>query len=350
MRTSSRTGFSRPWPADAHAACAIVASSTGAQSAERLSTRDLQPGEALVRFGRGVVDGLDLAAAAAGERHGAVLGRSAVGHVEKVGGAGVSPLARKRAVVSPIMACGGCERCGAGLAAQCLARRVHGFGGVDGCFADHFIVPAQNLIPAPEHVDDDTAAFASLVASALHASHQVPLHAKSFVTVLGDGRLGMILAQVLRRSVQTVRLVGRHPEKLSLAERWSVKHRLVDDIGRRGDQDVVFDCTGEPEGLGLAIELVRPRGVIVAKTILPGAGPALAPESIQSLVHNEVMLMGSGLGALGGNGLLREALEVLRRHEVDVVSLISRRMSLKDGSAAFRAAAQPGALGILLAP
>ena len=123
-----------------------------------------------------------------------------------------------------------------------------------------------------------------------------------------------------------------------MCEKWGVKHRHVDDVGRRRDQDIVVDCTGDARGLELAMELVRPRGKLVLKSLTPGApAPDLTP-----IVVNEIEVIGSYAGPV------REAVAVLARGEIDVVSLISKRMTLEDGAALFPATEQAGALKVLV--
>jgi threonine dehydrogenase-like Zn-dependent dehydrogenase len=139
-----------------------------------------------------------------------------------------------------------------------------------------------------------------------------------------------------------VRVIGRYSQKLAICEKWGVKHRHADDIGRRADQDIVVECTGSPDGFALAARLVRPRGTIVLKTLHADWDRRQIGADLTPLVMNEINVIGSAHGPLG------EALGVLQRHEVDVVSLIGRRMSLGDGVAILKAAAQPGALKVLV--
>ncbi len=296
-----------------------------------------------IRLLRGLIDGLDLAAGRGAMAHEGILGRCAVGLASGCGPGGSGG----RVVVSPSISCGKCSACRGGLSAHCASQRLLGLGGTPGCFAERFAAPRANLCAVPKEVDDDAAAFAVLAAAALHAAQRAAVHRDAMVTVLGDGRLGLILAQVLRPRVERVRVVGRYSEKLSLAERWGVKHRHVDDIGLRNDQDVVFECTGSRAGLGLALQMVRPRGTIVLKTLAAASAPVDAAE-MDLAVRQEITIIGDGIVA--GHGLVQEALAMIRRREIDVVSLISRRMSLRDGVAAIRQAESPGALGVLLMP
>jgi threonine dehydrogenase-like Zn-dependent dehydrogenase len=156
--------------------------------------------------------------------------------------------------------------------------------------------------------------------------------------VLGDGRLGLLVAQVLQSAGCPVRVIGRHPQKLSLCEKWSIRSRPLSEIVPRHDQDVVVDCTGSAAGFELAMQMVRPRGTIVLKsTVAAGKALNLAP-----LVIDEITVVGSRCGPF------REAIAALARKQVDVVSLIHRRMKLEQGVEAMELAGRPGVLKVLL--
>jgi threonine dehydrogenase-like Zn-dependent dehydrogenase len=164
--------------------------------------------------------------------------------------------------------------------------------------------------------------------------------------VLGDGWLGLLCVQVMARLNATVRLVGKHPEKLGLCEKWGIKARPLDEVGLRQDQDVVIDCTGSASGLTTAMQMVRPRGTIVLKTTVapPGSDPARPPVDLSPIVVHEIQLVGSRCGPMG------EAVALLASGGVDVVSLISKRMRLSDGVATLQAAARPGMIKVVIDP
>jgi threonine dehydrogenase-like Zn-dependent dehydrogenase len=158
------------------------------------------------------------------------------------------------------------------------------------------------------------------------------------VTVLGDGRLGLLLAQVLQDANCQVRVIGKHPQKLALCEKWSIRSRPLADIVPRHDQDVVIDCTGSASGLELALQMVRPRGTVVLKTTVAAGKPLnLAP-----VVIDEINIIGSRCGPF------REAIRALAEKRVDVTSLIHRRMKLEQGLEAMELAGRPGVLKVIL--
>ncbi len=273
-----------------------------------------------------------------------VLGHEFVGIVESVnvqGGTGseARSLLGKRVVGSINAVCGDCDMCRRGLVTHCRNRTVLGIDGRPGCFAELFSLPVKNLILVPDHVDDDEAVFAEPLAAALHGGDPVELDREPLVTVLGDGRLGLLTAQALSLRNRRVRLVGKHVEKMNLCEKWGIKHRHVDSAGKRGDQDVVIDCTGSPSGLETAMKMVRPRGMIILKTT---HAPVERVTDLSPIVIHEITVIGSRCGNL------HRAVEVLGKHQVDVLSLITRRYRFTDALDAFRAAEQPGVIKILM--
>jgi threonine dehydrogenase-like Zn-dependent dehydrogenase len=298
-------------------------------------------GEALIRPTRLAIGSADLTRVRGGGA--GVPGQAFVGVVEAVGKGTDTAWVGRRVVGEVGVVCGACDLCRAGLKAHCRQRGELGTPGRDGCFAERFTLPAANLHAVPDNVDDDRAVFAEPLAAAYQIMRQLTIEGRPYLTVLGDGRLGLLCAQVLSKLNATVRCIGRHEAKLALCEKWGVKHRLLRDVGLRQDQDIVVDCTGRADGLATAVAMVRPRGTVVLKTIDAPPGEAGARGSaLSALVANEINVVGSRRGPVAA------ALEALSADEVDVVSLISRRMKLADGAAALETAAKPGVLYVLM--
>jgi len=272
-----------------------------------------------------------------------VLGHEFVGMVESVHDRNDKGWTGKRVVGSINCVCGCCDMCKGGLREHCRNRSVLGIQNRDGVFADAFTLPIVNLHEVPDNVDDDRATFVEPLAAAYQILRQLTIEGRPYITVLGDGRLGLLCAQVMSQLNATVRCVGKHPEKLELCERWGVKHRLLDEVGLRQDQDIVVDCTATRTGLAIAMQMVRPRGTIVMKTsVAPntdGTNIDLAP-----LVIHEIKMIGSRCGSFP------EALEALSSEKVDVLSLISRRMKLSDGPDALRISTKSYVIKVLLEP
>jgi threonine dehydrogenase-like Zn-dependent dehydrogenase len=247
-------------------------------------------------------------------------------------------LIKQRVVGEINIVCGRCDLCLAGLSTHCRNRSVLGILEHNGAFADYLRLPADNLHALPETIDNDQATFVEPLAAAFQVLKQIKLDGRKWVTVLGDGRLGLLVAQVLQTAGVPVRVIGKHPAKLGLCEKWGIRSRLLDDIVPRHDQDVVIDCTGSAEGFALALQIVRPRGTLVLKSTFA----ANKPLNLAPVVIDEVTIVGSRCGPF------KEAIRALAQKQVDVVSLIHRRMKLEQGVEAMQLAGKPGVLKVIL--
>jgi len=292
-------------------------------------------GDTLVRVRQAGICATDLEIAGGYMNFSGVLGHEFVGVVEH------SPdknLIGQRVAGEINVVCGRCDLCLSGLASHCRNRTVLGILHHDGAFADYLRLPAANLHALPDTVDNDAAVFIEPLSAAFQVQKQIALDGRKWVTVLGDGRLGLLVAQVLRNAGCPVRVIGKHPEKLALCEKWQIRSRPLADISPRHDQDVVVECTGSADGLELALQMVRPRGTVVLKTTVAKPKPInLAP-----VVIDEINIIGSRCGPF------RQAIGALSQKQIDVASLIHRRMKIEQGLQAIELAGRPGVLKVIL--
>jgi alcohol dehydrogenase len=294
-----------------------------------------EQGDSLLRVRQAGICSTDLEIAKGYMNFRGVLGHEFVGQVMQ------SPdraLVGKRVAGEINVVCGRCDMCLSGLANHCRQRTVAGILNHDGVFAEFVRLPAVNLHVLPDTIDDDAAVFIEPLAAAFMVVKQINADGRKWVTVLGDGRLGLLTAQALRNAGCPVRVIGKHPAKLALCEKWQIRSRPLADIVGRHDQDVVVDCTGRAEGIELALQMVRPRGTVILKTTVAKS----VPVNLTSLVVDEITLVGSRCGPF------REAIRALAEKQVDVASLIHRRMKLEQGLEAMDLAARPGVLKVIL--
>jgi threonine dehydrogenase-like Zn-dependent dehydrogenase len=235
-------------------------------------------------------------------------------------------------------ACGDCDTCRAGRPGHCPKRTVLGILNHDGAMAEQVCVPRANLHEIPDNIDDRQAVFIEPLAAAFRVTEQVELKPETQVAVVGDGKLGLLCAKVLRVAGAQVSLIGKHPEKLALAGDGVATH-LLDDLAELARSfDVVVDSTGSPTGLPTALALVRPCGTVVLKTTVA------APYSINlaPIVIDEVRVIGSRCGPFP------KAIAALGEKRIDVRPLIGGEFSLDNAEAAFQAAGAKGARKILI--
>lgn len=234
--------------------------------------------------------------------------------------------------------CHQCDMCKQGLTTHCRNRTVVGILGRDGAFGEYLCVPRENVHRVPDRVPDHVAVFTEPVAAAIQIVRQVPIDDAMKVSVIGSGRLGLLIAQVIAAHGCEFQLIGRNPKTLALAEEWGLKSVQLPDVTAAGDQDVVVDATGSPAGLVLAQRLVRPRGTIVLKSTY--AKPE--PIDLAALVINEVRLLGNRCGPFP------DALEWLEHGKLQVEPLITSRYPLTQGISAFEAASRPDEIKVLI--
>jgi threonine dehydrogenase-like Zn-dependent dehydrogenase len=236
--------------------------------------------------------------------------------------------------------CGACDMCAAGLPTHCRRRTVLGIQGRDGAFAEQLILPEANLHPVPDSVPDRQAVFAELLAAAIQVGRQVEMRPGSKIIVLGDGRLGQLVAQVLAARGLAPLVVGKAKAKRALLAPLGIATADAADVRPAKDADFVVECTGTATGLGMALEFVRPRGTVVLKsTVADTTGFALAP-----IVIDEVTVVGSRCGPMA------EAVAMLARGEIRTEPLVSAEYPLDRAPEAIAAAARPESIKVLIRP
>ena len=237
--------------------------------------------------------------------------------------------------------CGACDLCRAGDPRHCPKRTVLGIVGRDGAHAEFLKLPLVNLLPVPEEIPDERAVFTEPLAAACGILERVSIAEDTRVAVIGDGKLGLLCAQVLATTGAEVTLIGKHKEKLEIAGRRGIETNTIAEANqRKGEFDVVVEASGSPTGFGLAVELLHPRGVLVLKSTFHGATEIEAAP----LVVNEISVVGSRCGRFA------PALELLKQNAIDVDSLISEEFALSDGVSAMRRAAERDVMKVLLRP
>src|SRR5271167_2230559 len=291
------------------------------------------PNESIVRVSGAGVCGTDLEIARGYMQYRGVPGHEFAGRVAKSQDASL----RGRRVVGEINAgCGRCAICSAGLARHCPNRTVLGILGRDGAFAEFLRLPDINLIPIPDSMPDDIAVFVEPLAAAYEIFEQVHLARNQTIVVLGDGRLGAIVALALKGEKYLPLVAGHHREKLARLADLGLE--TAEESSRRERFDVVIDCSGSESGFRRAVELVRPRGRIILKS----TAAAAAEINLAPIVVNEITVVGSRCGRF------QPALDALAAGKIDPRPLIDGAFALGDGIAGFEAAKNPLNFKILL--
>ncbi len=295
------------------------------------------PGEALIRLRLAGICNTDVELVAGYMDFRGVLGHEFVGEVVE---APDRAWVGRRVVGDINAACSRCPTCLAGRHTHCPQRTTLGIFGRDGALADFLLLPQTNLYAVPDAVPDEAAVFTEPLAAACEILTQIAIRPTDRVVVLGDGKLGLLVAAVLRLLGCDLTLVGHHADKLAIARGWGIATRGAEAPLPAAAADVVVECTGSPAGFNQARELLRPRGVLVLKSTYHDN----LTVNMSQVVVDELTLVGSRCGPFG------PALRLLEAGLVDPRPLIAATFELADGQAAFARATERGVLKVLVRP
>jgi len=246
----------------------------------------------------------------------------------------------KRVVGEINLGCGKCGYCCAGMKRHCPYRAVLGIANKNGAFAEYLTLPVENLHQLPASVPDLDAVFVEPLAAAHRVLEQVEIKRGQTVYVLGDGKLGQLIARTVRLKTSGLILVGKHPQKLAFAKKQGIKTVLASKLVKINPEqkpDLVIEATGDQSGFEKALEICRPLGTIVLKSTF-----SKAPEvNLSKIVVDEMKIIGSRCGNFP------KAIELLARKKVDLFGLLSGVFSLENFEQAFRKAASTNALKVV---
>jgi len=294
--------------------------------------------ECLIRVTAAGICGTDLELFRGYADFSGVPGHEFVGVVEEASATDSAWIGR-RVVGEITVGCGQCSACRAAGRGHCDVRTVLGIRSRDGAFAEYLSLPATNLHAVPDSMDDVTAVFVEPVAAACRVVEQVPIETGTRAAVVGAGRLGLLVAQVLRDRGADVTVVVRSEVSRSIANTLGLETVDVDSgpsLARRFD--VAVDATGAPAGFAAASALVRPRGTLVVKSTIHGETPiAFSP-----LVVDEITVIGSRCGPFA------RAIELLGDDRVEVKPLVAGIHPLEQFAEAFDRAKR--GLKVILTP
>jgi 2-desacetyl-2-hydroxyethyl bacteriochlorophyllide A dehydrogenase len=266
-----------------------------------------------------------------------IPGHEFVGEV--VDSPGDSTWVGKRVVGEININCGECQLCQKGMIRHCENRKAVGIHDWNGAFAQYLVMPMRNLHMVPDQVPDEAAVFTEPLAAAYEILEQTSIEPGDRVIVIGAGRLGQLVASVLKLTGCQLQVVVRHQKPRAMLENLGIQTLTPDELDNL-KFDIVVEATGSADGLSLACQHVRPRGRIILKSTYKGN----VKVNFSKIVVDEVSLIGSRCGPFV------PALELLSTGTVDPKVLIEATFPLERGLEAFELAGKPGVFKILLKP
>lgn len=245
-----------------------------------------------------------------------VLGHEFVGEVVNAENKG---LIGKRVVGEINCPCYSCPFCLKKMTHHCPNRTVLGICNRDGVFAEYTTLPEKNLHIVPDNMLDEVAVFTEPVAAGFRILEQVRFNHEDLVIVLGDGRMGQIIAQIIKPFVKKLVCVGKHKDKLILLQKLGIETCLFGDCQVR-NVDVVVDATGNPEAQTFALDILRPQGTLIIKSTTEKPNVI----SLSKVVVDEITIIGSRCGPF------KPALKALAEKKIEVEYMISHIFPFED--------------------
>ena len=272
-----------------------------------ISVAEPAAGEVLVNVGAGGICGSDLHYFNHGGfgtvriREPMVLGHEVAGYVQEVG-AGVSEVKPgDRIAINPSRPCGHCEYCKRAQFNQCLNMRFYGsampFPHIQGAFASQLVVTESQCELVGGDVSIHHAALAEPLSVALHGVSRAGSLAGKHVLITGCGPIGALCVVAARYlGALSVTVTDLVDEALNVATALGadqvINVRDSDALETfkedKGWFDVVIEASGTPAALASALEVTRPRGIIVQLGL---GGDIALPMNV--VVAKELNLRGS---------------------------------------------------------
>lgn len=228
-----------------------------------------------------------------------VLGHEFVGVVEE---SEDQSLIGRRVVGELNEGCGHCLYCKTGREKHCVTRKVIGMEELDGTFEEYFVLANHLIHPVPDGIPTEKAIYTEPLAAALEIPSQIHIRPDYNVAVIGDGRLALMITQVLSLYGVDLTVIGKHEEKLSYFKKYAKTTTKTDETF-----EIVVDATGAPSGIEMAKQLVRKKGTIVLKSTYAGTTNI----DLSYFVVNEITIVGSRCGPF------EPALELLSKKLMD---------------------------------
>ncbi len=152
-----------------------------------------------------------------------------------------------------------------------------------GAFAEYLRLPAFNVVPLPDEIDDDIGAILDPLGNAVHTALSFDLIGED-VLVTGAGPIGIMAAAVARHvGARNVVITDVNPDRLALAARVAdvlpvnvAEQKLVDVMpGLKMTQgfDVGLEMSGNQQALDQMVEAMTMGGRIAMLGIPPGKSP-----------------------------------------------------------------------------
>jgi L-iditol 2-dehydrogenase len=319
------------------------------------------PGDALVRIRRSGLCGTDLLVyddLYRGRKrpvpYPLILGHEASGEVVELGPRTSGPTPGTRVAIEAVTGCGACFHCVRGHYNVCQDWHHIGLT-IAGALAEFVVVPASSLIPLPDAVSFDSAAFLEPLATVVHTVERTRPAPGTPTAILGPGPLGLLHVQVLRAAgAGPIIVVGRPGDEARLALARSVGADEAVVLDRAAATAYAAEMTGGV-GMGLVIETAGTSEALQTALDMTAAYGTLATLGlVRKTEIDALQVMRKNMTWVGVVASVRrhwaEALSLIESGRFNPDALITHRLPLDDALDGFTALRRREAVKVMYDP
>jgi 2-desacetyl-2-hydroxyethyl bacteriochlorophyllide A dehydrogenase len=315
------------------------------------------PGEALVRIGASALCGTDLLVYDGVYRgrnnpvpSPLILGHEAAGEVVELGRGTTGPVPGTRVGIEAVWGCGRCYHCVRGSYNLCQDWHHIGLTRA-GALAEYVVVPATSLLPLPDSISLDSAAFLEPLATAVHTMERARVAPGTPAAVIGPGPLGLLHMQLLQAAgASPIVMYGQDGDqgRLQLAAALGAQTFIGD---RRAIAAHAADVTSGI-GFGMAVEAGgTPAAVQSALDIAAGNGVVATLGLVRNTEIDALQVMRKNLTWIGVVSSVRRhfaaAISLIDSATIRPVDLITHRLPLESALAGFEAMRQRASVKVM---
>lgn len=276
----------------------------------------------------------------------ATLGHECSGTVLEVGAAVDRLKPGDRVAIDPAIVCGQCDQCRVGRQNTCRSIQFMGSPGqAPGAVADRYVLPAENCLPIPEAMTLDQAALIEPLSIGLYAARTADVFPAARIGVLGSGPIGLsVLLCAKAAAPVTAYVTDLLDERLAVAAGcgadWTGSPRrqnVVADIAALEPEglDMVFECSGDPECIDQAMQLLTPGGSAMLVGIPPMPRVSFDAHRLRT---QELSLR----AVRRQKGCVAPAIRLIAEGQIDMGPLVTHRFPLSRIQEAFELVAAYG--------
>lgn len=206
------------------------------------------------------------------------VGHEFVGEIVEIGTEVRGLAIGQRVSAEGHITCGHCRNCRAGQ--RHLCRNTDGIGvNRPGAFAEFISVPAVNICPVPDGVNDDLASILDPLGNAAHTALSFDLVGED-VLITGAGPIGIMAVAIARRAgARHIVITDVNAYRLKLAHRMGATatvdvtkqslREVMDELHMTEGFDVGLEMSGVPAGFNDMLDTINHGGKVALLGILP---------------------------------------------------------------------------------